>query len=238
VKSIDFISRPIKKSSKFLGRALKLSLSGDIHGLEREITKSALDYGIPGNAIGGAIRARRIASAPIHFMRQRAAAKTISDTSPYANFIDANNGYRIFSTHDLPGIINAVEIGSRFFNDKKNEHRGQGTKPFFSNICEEADLEHYPDLLSFPRSKPVFDMSASYLRAMPKLSAFGIFYSPPTTCLKRARCGISTTKTFGRLSASSIFTMWVRPMGRSRSYLHKKAIKFGAKLGMAGEGGD
>jgi len=187
VKSIDFISRPIKKSSKFLGRALKLSLSGDIHGLEREITKSALDYGIPGNAIGGAIRARRIASAPIHFMRQRAAAKTISDTSPYANFIDANNGYRIFSTHDLPGIINAVEIGSRFFNDKKNEHRGQGTKPFFSNICEEADLEHYPDLLSFPRSKPVFDMSASYLRAMPKLSAFGIFYSPPNDMLEKSQ---------------------------------------------------
>jgi hypothetical protein len=179
--------RPLKESMKFVRRAAKLGLSGDIDGLEREITKSALDYGISGNVIGRAIRLRRIASTPISYLRQKAEANRISATSPYAHFIDAGSGYRLFSSQDLPDVAAAVETADRFFNQKKSEQREQGSKPFFSNICDEADLARYPDLLTFARSQPVFDMAASYLEAMPKLSAFGVFYSPPNDSLEKSQ---------------------------------------------------
>ena len=176
---------------KFLKRAMKvprgaMKYASDITGFERELTKKALQLGVSGEVIGRAIRFRRIVSSPAGYLRRNGEAKRISATSEYAGFIDLEKGYRLFSEKDLPGVREAVAVAERFYEEKKNQPR-EGSKPFFANICDDENLRRHPDLLAFPKSRPVFEIAADYLRTAPKLSAFGVFYSPPNELLEKSQ---------------------------------------------------
>lgn len=174
-------------AGKFLKRTMKLGFSGDITELERELTKKALQFGVSGDVIGRAIRLRRIATSPMDYLRRTAAAKRIKAASRYAGFVDAENGYRLFSSDDLPGVIEAVSVADGFFQERKHEPRAPDSKPFFANICDEKAVARYPDLVAFAKSEAVFEIATDYLKTVPKLSAFGIFYSPPNDTLEKSQ---------------------------------------------------
>jgi hypothetical protein len=101
--------------------------------------------------------------------------------------MDPENGYRLFSKEDLPGVADAASVADRFFEEKKGEPQAPDSKPFFANICDEKALLRHPDLVTFARSQPVVEIATNYLKTIPKLSAFGVFYSPPNDTLEKSQ---------------------------------------------------
>lgn len=155
---------------------------------EKQLVKRLIDdVGISGNVVGKALRLQRIAVSPVGYLRRNAKAKRIAMSSAYSDFIDPENGYRLFSQNDLPGIMNAVSAADHIFQERKEAPRHEESKPFFANICDERALVEHPDLLTFARSRAVFEIATSYLKTLPKLSALGVFYSPPNETLAKSQ---------------------------------------------------
>jgi hypothetical protein len=137
--------------------------------------------------VGRALRFRRIATSPVRFARRKSEAKRITAASEYADFIDSADGYRLFSSTELPGVAGAVSAAARLFESKKAQPRGRSSKPFFANICEEDDLDNELDLLEFAKSQAVFEVATDYLKTLPRLTAFGVYYSPENQMLAKSQ---------------------------------------------------
>lgn len=159
-----------------------------MHALEKKFIKKAIELGIPADAVGHVIRARRIAADPAGFLRRKAEARRINATSPYSDFVDKEKGYRIFGPGDVPGVLEAVAHANSIFDRKLSEktplRRG---KPFLNNILEPSDLNNDPHILDFAKSDAVRAIATGYLQTVPKLSAFGIFYSPANDTLEKSQ---------------------------------------------------
>ena len=156
-------------------------------GLEKKLIKKAIALGISGDTVGRAVRFKRIATSPLAFLQQRSEARRISSSSNYSNYVDPDLGYRLFGPNDLPGISNAVTLADQFFQRRKEMARENASKPFFANLCNARDLEQNPQFLDFANSKDVYEIATDYLRSIPKISAFGIFYSPTNDMLEKSQ---------------------------------------------------
>jgi hypothetical protein len=176
----------MRRAIKVPKRAVQFALSGDFRALERELMKNAIQRGIPGNLVGATIRFRRIIVSPIKYMRNKMEARRISASSPFGGFIDVRDGYRLFSKDDLPGVVGVLSATSRLF-EQKGQPQKLSSKPFLMNMCDEKDLLDNPELLDFAKSQAVFEIAADYLKSVPRLSAIGVFYSPPNDLLEKSQ---------------------------------------------------
>jgi len=153
---------------------------------EKQLVKSALKLGVPGNVVFHAVRTSRIMREPGDFLSRRSQARRINATSRYADFIDKAKGYRIFGPDTFPGIMEAVNAAREIF-EAKAVNMSNAKKAFFFNVLEEPDLERYPELLGIAHTEPFTAAATGYLETMPDLSGIGLFYSPANTSTEKSQ---------------------------------------------------
>jgi hypothetical protein len=153
---------------------------------EKQIAKTALNWGVPSDVVFHAMRARRILRDPAGFLTRRSQARSINATSSYTDFIDKQTGYRFFGANTFPGIMDAVNVARELF-EAKAMNLSNAKKAFFFNVLEWPDLERYPQLLGLPNSGPFMEAATGYLQTMPDLSGIGLFYSPANTSTEKSQ---------------------------------------------------
>jgi len=153
---------------------------------EKQIVKTALNWGVPSDVVFHALRTRRILRDPSLAAAGRARARRISATSPYANFIDKRKGYRFFGPEVFPGIMDAVNAARELF-EKKAVNLSNAKKAFFFNVLEGPDLEQYPQLLGLANTESFLAAATGYLETLPDVSGIGLFYSPANTSTEKSQ---------------------------------------------------
>lgn len=134
--------------------------------------------GLPDVATKTAIRARRILAHPWLYWRRRTVPLSLRQ-SDWFDFIDREDGFRLFDGADLPGVDQVVVACNRAFEATGGLNSTENAKkPFFTNILRDEDLDRYPALMRFALSEPVLAAVSGYLGALPRLKGLGLYYSP------------------------------------------------------------
>jgi hypothetical protein len=128
--------------------------------------------------------AKTIKSPVIHLRRRAAARRVIEGRSPFANKVKEADGYWLFKADELPGAREVAATCSKIFDGLKADgtlHESKGNKKQHLRAIQRGDdFAKHPEIGRFILSRPVLEVTASYFRSAPILSALCLFWSVKT----------------------------------------------------------
>lgn len=123
---------------------------------------------------------------------RRRIAREIGERLPPKDKIPESSGYRFIAPGEFAAAQAALDTArARFANLERDGSveaiRSGAKKQFLLSVLAGCQFLEHPEILSFMVSRPVVDLAAAYMGAVPVLSSARLWWTPPNDSLQQSQ---------------------------------------------------
>lgn len=136
--------------------------------------------GIPLRHFHHVVKALRIATAPVEYIRRRLVTRRLARRATPGISVPADDGFVFFEIGDVAQGRAALDSARRIAEARKPDCLASvGSKSHLINLLEPQDFVHYPQLSALALSDTLVEAAARYLGTVPVWMGMELLYTPP-----------------------------------------------------------